>query len=182
MVMMAAHEVMHSLALTHRDPEKLMGLANQRLLQLGPGKSFVAMAYLASAPDGDGLYYILAGQPQPLLRSLDGQVRELPLPEHRLPLGALDNGAYRLSRADLAAGELVLGYSDGVIDAHSPAGESFGVNRLARVVATADDNPGAVVTDVLEALRDFTEGSEPYDDLTLVALYRDPEDGRCASS
>jgi serine phosphatase RsbU (regulator of sigma subunit) len=182
MVMMAAHEVMHSLALTHRDPETLMGLANQRLLQLGPGKSFVAMAYLASAPDGDGLYYILAGQPQPLLRSLDGRVRELPLPEHRLPLGALDNGAYRLSRAELAVGELVLGYSDGVIDAHSSDGEDFGVERLARVVAAAPKDPGSVVAYVVAALKEFTEGTEPYDDVTLVALCRDPEEARCANS
>ena len=143
MVMMAAHEVMHSLALTHRDPETLMGLANQRLLQLGPGKSFVAMAYLASAPEGDCLYYILAGQPQPLLRSLDGRVRELPLPEHRLPLGALNNGAYRLSRAEMAAGELVLGYSDGVIDAHSPARRALrrrpaGADRRRRARGPAD--------------------------------------------
>ena len=182
MVMMAAHEVMHSLALTHRDPETLMGLANQRLLQLGPGKSFVAMAYLASAPEGDCLYYILAGQPQPLLRDLEGRVRELPLPEHRLPLGALDNGSYRLSRAELAAGELVLGYSDGVIDAHSPSGEEFGVDRLAGVVAAAPSDPAAVVTEVVAALNDFTEGTEPYDDVTLVALCRDPEEARCASS
>lgn len=182
MVMMAAHEVMHSLALTHRDPETLMGLANQRLLQLGPGKSFVAMAYLASSPQGDCLYYILAGQPQPLLRSLDGQVRELPLPEHRLPLGALDNGAYRLSRAEMGVGELVLGYSDGVIDAQSPAGEDFGVERLARVVAAAPADPQAVVAEVVEALNQFTEGSEPYDDVTLVALSRDPEEAQCANS
>ncbi len=182
MGMMAAHEVMHSLALTHRDPETLMGLANQRLLQLGPGKSFVAMAYLASAPEGDCLYYILAGQPQPLLRSLDGRVRELPLPEHRLPLGALDNGAYRLSRAEMAAGEMVLGYSDGVIDAHSPAGEHFGVDRLARVVAAAPEDPQSVVTHVVEALNEFTEGTEPYDDVTLVAVCRDPEEARCVDS
>ncbi|MFQ5351124.1 MAG: PP2C family protein-serine/threonine phosphatase, partial [Thermoanaerobaculia bacterium] len=178
MVMMAAHEVMHSLALTHRDPETLMALANQRLLQLGPGKSFVAMAYLASAPDGDGLYYILAGQPQPLLRKRDGRVRELPLPEHRLPLGALDNGAYRLSHTELAAGELVLGYSDGVLDARSPAGEHFGVERLARVVAEAPEDPPAVVTCVVQALHEFTEGTEPYDDVTLVALCRELEVGR----
>jgi serine phosphatase RsbU (regulator of sigma subunit) len=182
MVMMAAHEVMHSLALTHRDPETLMGLANQRLLQLGPGKSFVAMAYLASAPAGDGLYYILAGQPQPLLRSLDGRVRELPLPAHRLPLGALDNGSYRLSRADLAVGELVLGYSDGVIDAQAPGGEPFGVDRLAQVVAAANGDPPSVVAEVITALKDFTEGSEPYDDITLVAVCRNPEVERCADS
>ncbi len=103
---------------------------------------------------------------------------ELPLPEHRLPLGALDNGRYRLSKTELAAGELVLGYSDGVLDARSPDGGHFGVERLAKVVAEAPEEPEEVVAAVLAALQSFTQGSEPYDDVTLVALCRAPEVGR----
>ncbi len=175
MVMMAAHEVMHSLALTHRDPETLMTLANRRLRQLGPRKSFVAMAYLACAPANGDLCYILAGQPQPLHRARDGRVDELPLPAHRLPLGALDNGSYRLSQAQIDPGELVLGYSDGVLDARSPAGEPFGVERLIAVVARAPAEPWSVIATVVQALNEFTEGAEPYDDVTLVAVCRDRE-------
>ncbi|MEE9561746.1 MAG: SpoIIE family protein phosphatase, partial [Thermoanaerobaculia bacterium] len=169
MVMMAAHEALHSLAMTHRDPETLFALANERLYDLSE-KSFVALAYLTSAADGKGLDYMLAGQPQPLLRSRSGEVTELPLPEHRLPLGALKEGFYRLSHTPMGSGDLILGYSDGVIDAVSPAGEIFGTDRLARVVREAPASPSAVVQQVVSALEEFTHGSEPYDDVTLVAV------------
>ncbi len=175
LMMMAAHEVLHSLALTHRDPEQLLNLANRRLYGLGSRKSFVALAYLTSTPNGDGLLYSLAGQPQPLVRKRSGEVRELDLPPNRIPLGALDNGSYRLSYAPMERGDLVLGYSDGVIDARSPEGESFGIERLFSVVAQAGSSPPHLVERILESLDEFTQGTEPYDDVTLVAVECDRE-------
>lgn len=181
LVMMAAHEALHTLAMTHRDPAELFTLANQRFYRLGPKKSFVALAYLASSADGRGVDYLLAGQPQPLLRTRDGEVRELPAPDHRLPLGALLNGGYQPCHVTLQPGDLVLGYSDGVVEALSPGGEVFGGERLAAVVAAASGEPEAVIEEVLAALRRFTRGSEPYDDITLVALACDREEESCAS-
>jgi sigma-B regulation protein RsbU (phosphoserine phosphatase) len=176
LVMMAAHEALHSLALTHRDPTTLLELANRRLYGLGQHKSFVALTYLTAGLNGSGLSYILAGQPQPLLRGASGEVRELPLPESRLPLGALSTTTYQLCHSPLRSGDLVLGYSDGVVEAVSPAGENFGIDRLARVVSTAEPEPQRVIRDVLDALTRFTEGSDPYDDVTLVAVARDREE------
>jgi sigma-B regulation protein RsbU (phosphoserine phosphatase) len=66
-------------------------------------------------------------------------------------------------------------YSDGVDEARSPAGEPFGEERLARVIAGAAAEPEAVVRAVLAALDEFTHGREPYDDLTLLAVQRLPE-------
>ncbi len=176
LLMMAAHEVLHSLALTHRDPEELLTLANQRLYSLSRGrKSFVALAYLSSNPDGDGLHYLLAGQPQPLLRSTSGAVSELRLPENRLPLGALIPSAYRVSNVPMDRGDLVLGYSDGVVEAQSPTGEVFGLERLEKVVAAAAHGPQRLIDEISRALDQFTQGTEPYDDVTLVAIRRDPE-------
>jgi serine phosphatase RsbU (regulator of sigma subunit) len=176
LMMMAAHEVLHSLALTHRDPEQLLTLANQRLYSLSRGrKSFVALAYLAATPEGDGLHYLLAGQPQPLLRSADGEVSELRLPENRLPLGALTPSAYRVSHAPMQAGDIVLGYSDGVVEAQSPSGELFGQERLEAVVASEPRGPQQLVDEISRALDQFSQGTEPYDDVTLVAIRRDPE-------
>ena len=180
LLMMAAHEALQSLAFSHRDPSTLLGLANRRLYGLGGKKSFVAVAWLAVSDDGAGLDYVVAGQPQLLLRGTAGVVRELPLPEHRLPLGALLNGGYRTCHAAVAPGEVVLGYSDGVVEAQSPSGEQFGDARLAEVLSAAPPDPRAVVDRVLEAVRRFAEGAEPYDDITLVAIARDLEDGSCA--
>jgi len=182
MVMMAAHEALHSLSMTHTDPVELFALANQRLHRFGRKKSFVALAYLTSSADGRGIDYLLAGQPQLLHRSHEGTVVELPLPEHRLPLGALVNGDYEICHAPMRQGDLVLGYSDGVLDALSPSGESFGSERLSQVVAAAPPQPKAVIQSVILALEEFTQGDEPYDDVTLVAIACDQEVRRCASS
>lgn len=176
LLMMAAHEVLHSLALTHPDPEELFGLANQRLYSLSRGrKSFVAMAYLTATAEGQGLDYLLAGQPQPLLRSAAGEVSELALPKNRLPLGALIPYEYNLSRVEMRPGDSVVGYSDGVVEAQSPSGELFGVERLLEVVSSSSPNPRTMLEAITRALDRFTQGSEAYDDVTLVAIRRGPE-------
>ncbi len=182
LVMMAAHEALQTLALTHRDPATLFALANQRLYRVGNKKGFVALAWIAASADGGGLDYVLAGQPQLLLRRAAGEVRELPLPAHRLPLGALLNGGFEVRHAAVAPGELVLGFSDGVVDALSASGEQFGEARLHQVVAASPPDPRIVIDRVLGAVRRFADGAEPYDDITLVAFARDREAESCANS
>ena len=116
-------------AARHDPWEELVRLANLRLHELG-NRSFVALGYLTACPEGDGLRYLLAGQPPPLKLSSDGTVCELEMPPHRLPLGAMTRGRHRMLCAPVEAGEVVLAYSDGVVEAHSPDGEMFGEDRL----------------------------------------------------
>ncbi|MCL4836822.1 MAG: SpoIIE family protein phosphatase [Thermoanaerobaculia bacterium] len=174
LVMMAAHEALQTLALTHRDPAALFDLANRRLYRTGSRRSFVAVGYIAPAEDGE-VEYLVAGQPPLLLRRRGGEVEELPLGRHRLPLGALLDGGYVASRAALAPGELLLGYSDGAIDALSPEGEPFGAARLAHTLASSPARPEAAVDHLLSTIAAHSGGAEAYDDITLVVLAREPE-------
>jgi len=169
LLMMAAKEALHSLSLAHRDPEELLALANRRLHELS-SRSFVALGYLA--PSADGVTYLLAGQPPPLKRAADGTVEPLALPSHRLPLGAMMRGRHRKLSIPIGPGELLLGYSDGVVEAHRAGGEFFGEARLQEVLAEAPPDPRAVVDRVLRALDEHTGGEEAYDDVTLIAMAR----------
>jgi sigma-B regulation protein RsbU (phosphoserine phosphatase) len=171
LMMMAAKEVLHALSLVHSDPEELLSLANRRLHEIG-NRGFVALGYLSRDGSPDGLRYLLAGQPPPLKRRADGLVTALPLPAHRLPLGAMTRGRHTALEVKLAAGDLLLAYSDGVVEAHSPGGEFFGEDRLAQCLATAPAGAHATVDHVLREIGAFTRGSEAYDDITLVAVYR----------
>ena len=72
-------------------------------------------------------------------------------------------------------GDVVLGYSDGVVEAQSTGGELFGAERLMEVVAEGPTEPEALVDYVMAVLSEFTSGTEPYDDLTLVAVRCDQE-------
>lgn len=173
LMMMAAHEVLHSLALTHHRPEELLALANRRLYQLRR-RSFVALGYLV-AGEGGRLRYALAGQPGLLLRRADGSVEELPLCQHRVPLGALADGSYLLAEVAVERDELVLGYSDGVLDARSPSGDVFGADRLVAALSAGPAEPADAVDSILAHLAAFTRGEDPYDDVTLVAVARRQE-------
>ncbi len=175
LMMMAAHEVLHSLALTHTDPEELFRLANERLHQLRRrgdgirGGSFVALGYLSFCPHSGTLRYSLAGQPPPLVRRAAREIEELRMPDHRLPLGALSFGGHTVLEVVLGSDDLLLAYSDGVVDARSPDGEFFGEDRLNAALLEGPEEPQAAINWVLETLEGFTEGHVPYDDVTLVA-------------
>src|SRR6185295_3387274 len=91
---------------------------------------------------------------------------------HRVPLGALAEGDYTLAEVVVDPGELVLGYSDGVLDARAPAGDFFGAERLAEALAAAPAEPEAAVDSILARLAAFTRGEDPYDDVTLLAVGR----------
>lgn len=171
LMMMAAHEVLHALAMTNPQPEPLLDLANRRLYQLRR-RNFVALGYLTVNRAGTALRYALAGQPQPLLRRRTGEVQELDLPPHRLPLGALNADGYTTLKVPVAVGDLVLAYSDGVVDTCAPSGEFFGLERLCNVLAECPSEPSAAIRQILAALDDFAGGHPPYDDLTLVAIRR----------
>ncbi|MCB1036547.1 MAG: SpoIIE family protein phosphatase, partial [Acidobacteria bacterium] len=174
LVMMAAHEVLHALALTHPQPQELLDLANRRLYQLG-NRTFVAIGYLAGHRENGSLLYSVAGQPSPLKRGLDGSIDELPPPRHRVPLGALGSGSYEVMTTDVLPGELILAYSDGVLDTQSPEGEFFGEDRLRQCLRAAPAAPRETVRYILDSLQTFARGQTPYDDLTLVAVRRTPE-------
>jgi len=175
LMMMAAHEVLHSLVLAHPNPRELFQLANERLYRLRSGSrgerggSFVALGYLAFMPGRGCLRYTLAGQPPPLVRRVNGEVIELEMPPHRVPLGALRIGGYSMLETGMQAGDLVVAYSDGVVEAMSPSGEFYGPGRLAAVLQSCPCKPQEAVDRILEALEEFTQGHTPYDDLTLVA-------------
>ena len=72
----------------------------------------------------------------------------------------------------LGSEDLLLAYSDGVVDARSPDGEFFGEDRLNAALLEAPGEPQAAINWVMEALEGFTEGHVPYDDVTLVAARR----------
>ncbi len=184
LMMMAAHEVLKSVALAHPEPEDLLRLANERLYSLRGSRtegvyqasSFVALGYLSFKNGSGCVSYTLAGQPPPMVRRSSGVVECLPMPEHRLPLGALRTGGHTMLEVGLQPGDLVLAYSDGVVEAQSPEGDFFGEDRLAQALETAPkDDPQKAVDHVLEEIETFTCGHTPYDDLTLLAASWSPQ-------
>lgn len=105
-----------------------------------------------------------AGHPRPLLWR-DGQVVEIPCGDG-LPLNLLPGGSWVGHRLELAPGDLLLAYTDGLVE--RPAGDHGDrlVGLLRQSGARAD--PAAVLDAVVEGLR-ATAGS-PRDDVAVAVV------------
>ncbi|MEA2608541.1 MAG: phosphoserine phosphatase RsbU/P [Chloroflexota bacterium] len=119
-----------------------------------------------------------AGHEPPLLARGDGspiQSIEVAGPL----LGAF--GSLELSEADveLAPGDVVVFYTDGVTDARCRSGERFEDGRmLAAIEAARHGTAAGIVESIRAAVNEFQAGVDPADDVTIVAIRRRPRTAR----
>ena len=87
-------------------------------------------------------------------------------------LGIVPDVQYKTGRYTLAARDKIVLYTDGVIEAHSPAKELFGEERLFEILKRKSKNsPEDLYVKIIEELNCFQEG-ENFDDITLLILER----------
>lgn len=85
--------------------------------------------------------------------------------------GGLFDNALETHRIELAPGDMLVLYSDGLVEAMNPRNEQFGEDRLKEAVEQcAGLTAASVQARILEAVDRFTEGAEPHDDLTIMVL------------
>lgn len=167
MLMVAAREALRAGAMVATSPGELLKETNRRLYRR-QRRMVLALALLLLCPGGH-VRYCLAGQPVPLLRRRNGTVEPLPLPQHRLPLGALAEGHWDELSVTLAPGDLILAYSDGLSDALEAA-DGSGEERLSQLLATAPGDAEAAVEHILGVAKRFSESGQGFDDVTVMAI------------
>jgi len=86
-----------------------------------------------------------------------------------LVLGIFDGVSYNEQFIDLVPGDLLLLYTDGLVEAEDPSGEMYGRARLERyVAANADMNAHALCDAIYADMSRFTRAPRPADDTTIV--------------
>ncbi|MEJ2079914.1 MAG: PP2C family protein-serine/threonine phosphatase [Acidobacteriota bacterium] len=116
------------------------------------------------------LHYVNAGHLPPiLLRRGDRGTDPSPLDTGGPVLGVLGGARYEQGRRELRPGDILVLYSDGLIEATNSAGEEYGVDRLReRVKACGHSSPHEIRDAIVSAVGDFMGAVAPRDDLTLV--------------
>ncbi|MDZ4180974.1 MAG: SpoIIE family protein phosphatase [Coriobacteriia bacterium] len=146
---------------------------NRMLLASTPPHIFIT-AFLATLETNSGkLTYCCAGHPPPLIHRADSQVRSL---KTSSPLIAAFHDADYVDEEDLLApGDRLLTYTDGVIEARRD-GKFYGQDRLVQTVAeSAPGSTLALVEDVLDDIRTFTD-NQLDDDVAILAVALAQED------
>jgi serine phosphatase RsbU (regulator of sigma subunit) len=159
-------------ALDSPSPGEVLAQVNETLVARIPSNMFVTCFYVTLNPKRGHLVYANAGHDLPYLQH-GGEAKELRA--RGMPLGLMPASSYEEKEIVLDAGESVLFYSDGLVEAHDPEGQMFSFPRL-RVLVAEHTEEGALGEYLLEELYSFVgEGWEQEDDITLITL-------RCSSS
>lgn len=123
------------------------------------------------------LYFSYAGHPPAMIRRQSNaawqpaDLVESDQPARNMPLGVADETHYDQSELQLTAGDLVLLYTDGVIEAPAPDGDRFGHERLLAALDSAGNaSPREVKRAAIDAVRRHTGGQLAHDDVTLLAF------------
>jgi sigma-B regulation protein RsbU (phosphoserine phosphatase) len=156
-------------------PELVLSAVNRRILDDTESGQFVSVFHGVLDPATGGLGYCNAGHCPPyLLSAHGGAVQRLRRTGMVLGLGVTEHEKWEQHVVQLAPGDALVLYTDGVTEAQNEKEAFFGEDRLLECVQanlgrSAWEIRDAVMADVCE----FVGDAPQYDDIALMVVVRD---------
>jgi len=155
-------------------PELVCEAVNRRILEDTQADMFVTAFYGVLNPVTGTLIYCNAGQNPPFLVGAQKSEEAQTLSATGKPLGMFEDETWEKGVTLLAPGDVLVVYTDGIIEAQNHRDELFGNDRLLRCVRSNLGRPAQDIRDgIIRDVHDFTDGAPQYDDITLIVLTRE---------
>ncbi len=150
--------------------ERLLEQMNEMVRDFTGGSIYLTLFLALLNSETKRLHYINAGHNPPVLVRANGKL-EL-LEEGGTVLGLLPRVRYNRAHVDIHEGDVLVLYTDGVVEATNPAGEMFGIEALAHSVEATRPNATAeaVLAQIVADVKEFSAGTQASDDQTLVVI------------
>jgi serine phosphatase RsbU (regulator of sigma subunit) len=154
-------------------PHTVLQATNSRLLTDIHTSQFVTVFYGILDPATGWLTYCNAGHNPPYLFRASKGAKVEALSRTGMALGVMEQTDWECKSVQLAAGDALLLYTDGLTDAQDTRARFYGERRLLEV---AQAHMGRSAQDIQDALmghvQTFVGGAAQFDDITLVVLMR----------
>jgi phosphoserine phosphatase RsbU/P len=159
-----------------RDPSMIVSYVNSQLMNRLPESMFVTLFYGSLDIEQRLLTYVVAGHEPPLLyRRDDESVIELGVNIMVMGLRGYDEHPESHTAA-LEPGDILLVYSDGLIEAKKPSGERLNTDFLKQMIPGMRDlSADEIVEEIIREVEQTTESAH-RDDMTLVCVKALPPD------
>jgi sigma-B regulation protein RsbU (phosphoserine phosphatase) len=169
MLMSSLQTMFHTLTPETDSPVDVLQRINRLYVNNISVSTFVTIFFAKLDPQTRMLSYASAGHNPPLLvRQSTNEITWLK--PTGAAIGLIKDYSYSLENIQLVEGDTLLLYTDGIIEAFNPQGDDqFGYERLAELVQQNKGLPANELTQkIRQALNDFTPGSLPADDITMI--------------
>ena len=153
-----------------RDMLEMVNRLNSGLYSLSDSSGYVTLLVLDIDARRRSLRYVNCGHnPALLFQAKTDDV--VPMNSSCFPIGMFDSDACAINSASLTAGDVLVLYTDGVIEAENSLGEEFGMERLSTLIRRghtmlADE----LMNYILESVTDFSQGVGFDDDVTILVV------------
>ncbi|MBN2644105.1 MAG: SpoIIE family protein phosphatase [Desulfuromonadaceae bacterium] len=155
---------------TKSAPETLKILNHFLFSDLSHAELFITMFYLRYDLKRNALCYANAGHNQPLVYCPQTDSFEL-LDAEGLILGILEEVEFEERCITLKPGDIIVLYTDGIVEAQNSANELFGLERLKNTIRDHYKNSSQDIIDItMNAARMFQGRRHFQDDVTLIVL------------
>lgn len=165
-------------------PEIVAGLNRYACAHSLEGRRFTTAFFGELNLDTRKLTYINAGHNAPMLRRVTGKIESLDI--GGLPLGipavASSQAQYETGSASLNSGDLLVIFTDGLVEAVDAGGDEYGDARLTACVKQLPEVPAPAMLQRLVADVDaFVGTTRQRDDITCLIMKMGPASGTLAS-
>ena len=117
------------------------------------------------------LRFVNAGHTPPIVLRRNGSIDTLET--GGAPIGMFPDSSYEEGAVQLDPGDVVITYTDGVVEAANQSGEEWGVQRLLKAIAAwarlGTENAEHLVRSIFNSMDEFSRGCQT-DDATLAVL------------
>ncbi|HZZ44141.1 MAG TPA: PP2C family protein-serine/threonine phosphatase [Tepidisphaeraceae bacterium] len=164
------------------DQTRLITAINRQFIPITPAGRFATAVLLTYDADRRELSCSNAGHPLPLHYSAKAKSWSYVGPPSssdtdneiaNIPLG-IDNARYEQSPITTTPGDLLLCYTDGLIEARTPSGDLLSPTGLLDLLGTLDTTPATFLSRLANAVHAMNPGNTAHDDITMLLLSPDP--------
>jgi len=133
---------------------------------------FVALLYAVLNIDNKTISMCSAGQTQPILLSAEtGDAVLIETEGDAFPLGIIDDADYQETKVKLNSGDIMVFYTDGVVEAMNKKEEMYGFERFQEIIKEYRSlDAYSFLEKIIDDINTFVGKAEQHDDLTIVII------------
>lgn len=174
LIMAMCRSSLRSHAVENLSPASVLHKVNASIFPDIREDMFVSFLYLILERDSTTISLSNAGHEPPLIRrSKTGKVEENEVPGMAAGVdkGGVFSRIVKDHKMEMETGDIILLYTDGLIEALNTKGEEFGFDRFIQAFEDAKgDSADEVLASVIGEIDNFSQGTNATDDITLIAV------------
>ena len=175
--MMGTKIVLKNSAMLVKSPASILARANAAICDNNEQDMFVTVWVGILQLSTGKLTAANAGHEYPAFMHSGGQF-EILKNKHGFVVGGMEGVTYNEYELQMAPGDKLFLYTDGLPEATDSNDELFGIDRMLDALnRSCENDPAAVLNGMRSAVEDFVKDAEQFDDLTMMCIeYKGPDE------